>query len=74
MFSRKKVTPAGAQTARANKMLELFFGESCGNPFLGRLTILDELPAEAAFDAEVPIGHIMVHGRGDADDRVVLDT
>src|SRR5689334_15755110 len=34
---------------------------------------LDELPAEAAFDAEVAIGDVVVCGRGDLYDAVFLD-
>src|SRR5262245_17855262 len=35
--------------------------------------VLDELPAEAALDAEMAARHVVVEGRGHANDRVVLD-
>src|SRR5215211_5737614 len=35
-------------------------------------TILHELPAEAAFDAQVTAGDVVICGRGDFDDGVVL--
>ena len=35
--------------------------------------VLDELPAEAALDAQVAVGDVVVERRGDLDDRVVLD-
>src|SRR5678816_1957744 len=36
------------------------------------VAVLHELPAEAALHAQVAVRHVVIEGRGDADDRVVL--
>src|SRR3954467_566264 len=42
-------------------------------PSAGPLTVLDALEAETALDAEVAAGDVMILGRCDLDDRIILD-